>query len=434
VASRTVIVGASLAGLRIAETLRQEGFGGPITLLGAEPDAPYDRPPLSKGLLAGTVQPSEIDLRSPSQLRELGVEFVRGVAATGLDLAAATLDTTAGPLSYDRLAIATGSAPRELARKICPPGVRGVYYLRTRVDALALRRALGVPGVRLVVIGAGVIGAEVAATARGLGASVDVVEPLLAPLVRVVGAVAGGALGEIHRARGVRLHLGQGVAQVLAGRDEGHVVVEGVELSDGRVLPADAVLVAIGAAPVTGWLEGSGLEVHDGLCCDTTLAAAERVVAAGDVVRFWSERAGRSMRLEHWTNAAEQGTYAGRRLLAGWDGWRRERNCRSEAGPGSDPSPAAPLTYDPIPYVWSDQYDLRLQIVGFPSEHDEFVVVDGDLAAGRGVGLYGREGHLVAVLGIGRARLVMDYRRLLDRRASLAEAIEHRQAGPGTSS
>ena len=300
-----VVVGGSLAGLRAIETLRNEGFEGRVTLIGAETRQPYDRPPLSKKVLAGEWEPERIALRRDGDLGSLDVDARLGRTATGLDVDERVVTVDDGErVPYDGLVIATGATVRRLPDQ---PELDGVYMLRTLDDCLALRAALTAGSPRVVVVGAGFIGAEVAATARGLGCEVTVLEALPVPLARALGPRMGLACAELHGDHGVELRLGVGVAAI-----EGTARVEQVRLTDGSVVPADVVVVGIGVAPATGWLEGSGLELRDGVVCDATLAAGPPgVYAAGDVCRWPNALFDEEMRVEHWTNAAEQGAARG---------------------------------------------------------------------------------------------------------------------------
>jgi len=394
-----VTVGGGLAGLRACEALRQRGFEGRLLLVGSESHRPYDRPPLSKQLLSGSWDPDRCALRTSPPLDELEIELHLGSTAARLDLATRSVWLTDGrALGFDGLVIATGAVPRQL------PGVTGranVWTLRNLEDAISLRAVISQPGARLAVAGGGFIGLEVAATARSLGADVVVVEPLSVPLERAVGPLVGAVCEALHRDHGVDLRLGTTIAGVEAGAQPG----SGVRclLSDGKSLEADALLVAIGAQPATAWLEGSGLEVgRDGLDCDSSLTAAPGVVAAGDLARWPHPLTGEPLRIEHRTNAAEQGEHAALSLLA-----------------GAGPRPA----FAPVPYVWSDQYDSKIQVIGTPRAGDEAVVVDGSFAELRFVVAYGREGRLTGALGFSRPRALMAYRGLLERGSSFEEAL-----------
>jgi NADPH-dependent 2,4-dienoyl-CoA reductase/sulfur reductase-like enzyme len=407
-----VVVGASLAGLRAVETLRTDGFEGGITVIGAEPHLPYDRPPLSKKLLAGEWEPERITLRKPDDLDSLSVTWRLGERAVGLDPAERLVHLADGTVEhYDGLVIATGASPRRLAGWPEPGSVRGLHELRTLDDALRLRAELA-EGRRVVVIGAGFIGLEVAATARQAGCEVTVLEGLPRPLVRALGPDMGAAVAAVHERHGVQVRCGVRVEGLDV--DEADTVT-GVR-TDGGAVAADVVVVGIGVALNTGWLDGvEGIELRDGVVCDATLAAGPAgVFAAGDLVRwpnlaFGDPERGEEMRVEHWTNAAEQGAAAARNLLA----WGRGE-------------PGTP--YSAIPFFWSDQFEARIQFVGRADGDDEVHVVAGDPDAGSFVALYGRGGALRGALGVSMPRLVMPYRALLARRATWDEALAHAAA------
>ncbi|MFD5257374.1 NAD(P)/FAD-dependent oxidoreductase [Streptomyces bobili] len=392
---RLVVVGASLAGLRAVEAARKDGFDGRITLVGAEPHLPYDRPPLSKEFLdARGGQDTTPAFRTEEMLRvDLGVDLLLGTPATSLDTRARAVVVGGQSVGYDALVLATGATARQLPGT---QGLDGVHTLRTVDDALAIRRALDT-GARTVVIGAGFIGAETAAAARKRGLDVVVVEAQPTPLVRAVGETMGGALASLHLRHGTDLRCGVSVTAL-----EGEGRVERVRLSDGTALDADLVVVGAGAVPATDWLEGSGLTLDNGVVCDETLfTGAEGVYAAGDVARWHNPAFDRPMRLEHWTSAAEQGALAARNAL----------------------NPAAAKRYATVPYFWSDQYDTRIQFVGIP-EADEIDVVDGDIERDhRGVALYRAGDRLVGALAVNRPTEIMKYRGLITRGASWADAL-----------
>jgi NADPH-dependent 2,4-dienoyl-CoA reductase/sulfur reductase-like enzyme len=391
---RVLIVGASLAGLRAAEALRRHGFEGRLVAVGAEAHMPYDRPPLSKELLAGAWEPARCAL-ARDETEALEVEWRLGCAATGLDLAARRVELADGSrVDFDGLVIATGASPRSLPDQ---PELEGLFTLRSLDDALRLRAALDA-GPRVAVVGAGFIGAEVAATCRGRGLDVTLIEALPLPLERALGARIGSLVADLHRDHGVDLRLGVGVREV-----RGEKRVEGLELSDGSRVDAEVVVVGIGVRPATGWLEGSGIALDDGVLCDEACrASAPGVVAAGDVARWPNPRTGDVMRLEHWTNASEQADAAARTLLAGEGG-------------------APPFA--PVPFFWSDQYDRKIQFAGSVHASDAMRVVDGAIEERRFVALYERGGRLRGVLGVNRPRLVMKARRLLREDASFDEAL-----------
>jgi 3-phenylpropionate/trans-cinnamate dioxygenase ferredoxin reductase subunit len=394
------VVGASLAGLRAVETLRRDGFDGRLVLIGAEAMLPYDRPPLSKQLLAGEVGPDDIALRRASY-DDLELELRLGTRAVGLDLATSSVELDDGErLAYDGIVLATGSAPRVLPGT---PDLEGLFVLRTVDDALAIRASLDA-NPRVVVVGAGFIGSEVAATCRMRGLEVTVLEALPAPLVRGLGPVLGMVCGELHRDHGVDLRLGVGVAGF-----DGTTRVERVRLDDGTAIDADVVVVGVGVAPVTDWLESSGLQLDNGVVCDATLLAAPGVVSAGDITRWPNPLFdGELMRLEHWTNASEQGVAAARRLLHG--------------------DRPAPEPFAPVPFVWSDQYDRKIQSVGHFRGDDDMEVVHGTLDERRFVAVFGRAGRLVGALGFSMPAKLMQYRRMIEERASFDDALAHARA------
>jgi NADPH-dependent 2,4-dienoyl-CoA reductase/sulfur reductase-like enzyme len=391
--ARVVVVGGSLAGLRTLEALRRGGFGGRVTVLGAERELPYDRPALSKEVLAGKWDAARVALRKPESYAELDAEWRLGAAATGLDLAGRAVLAGGARVPFDALVIATGAAPRQLPGPLPP----GVHVLRTLADCLAIRDALD-GGARVAVVGAGFIGGEVAATARSRGLDVTLIEALPVPLERQLGAAMGAEVAALQRDCGVDVRLGVGVAGF-----EGTERVEAVRLADGSAVPADVVVVGVGVVPGTGWLAGSGLALEDGVVCDERCrASAPGVYAAGDVARWRNPRYGEAMRVEHWTHATEQADAVAASLLAG-DG------------------PCEPFA--PVPYFWSDQHGVKLQLAGRIRAGDEVRVVDGAVAERRFVALYGREGRLAAVLGWNRPRLVMQYRKLIRDGASFEDAL-----------
>jgi NADPH-dependent 2,4-dienoyl-CoA reductase/sulfur reductase-like enzyme len=384
-----VIVGASLAGLRAAGSLRHHGHDGPIVIVGDEPHMPYDRPPLSKQLLVGKVEPEAAALRVEDHV---DAEWVLGRPAAGLDLRDRTVVLEGGGrIGYDLLVLATGAHPRQLGT--LPPGP-GVHYLRTISDSLALRDDLRRSD-SAVIVGAGFIGLEVASSALQMGLSVTVLEALPVPLERVLGAQMGHAIAGWHRSHGVDLRLGAMVDSLVAdptGRPEG------VRLADGTVVPAEVVVVGIGVSPTTSWLEGSGVDLHDGVLCDERLRVLAsgrpipNVVAAGDVARWKHRVYGESVRQEHWTNASSQGEHAGQTLLLG-----------EEA-----------LPFCPVPYVWSDQHGAKLQFVGRALPEDEVALLEGSVEDARFVAAYGRAGRVVAALGARWPAKVMALQQLID--------------------
>jgi NADPH-dependent 2,4-dienoyl-CoA reductase/sulfur reductase-like enzyme len=391
--ARIAVVGGSLAGLRAVEALRRQGFGGRIDWIGAEPHEPYDRPPLSKQVLRGEWGPERIAL-ARGGLAALGAELHFGRRAVKLDAERRCVSLDDGAeIGFDGLVIATGSTPRRLLGQ---PDLEGVFVLRTIDDALAIRAALA-KSPRVVVVGGGFIGAEVAASCRESGLAVTMLEALGNPLEQALGPRIGALFAAIHRDHGVTLRTGVAVASI-----EGSGRVEHVRLADGNLIPADVVIVGIGVRPEVAWLEGSGVELLDGVVVDERCATGvPRVVAAGDVARFPSARYGESLRVEHWTHAVEQAEAAVASLLHG-----------AQAPP-----------YDPVPYVWSDQYDAKLAVAGRPRAGDDFVVVDGSVEDRKFVGLFARDGRLTGAVGLNRMRKLMDWRSALHDNLTLDEAI-----------
>jgi NADPH-dependent 2,4-dienoyl-CoA reductase/sulfur reductase-like enzyme len=377
-----VVVGAGAAGVAAAETLRQEGYGGKLTMLGDEPGLPYDRPPLSKQVLTGAWAAERTRLREAAHYAGLGIRLVHG-RARALDAGGRAVQLEDGlALPFDGLVIATGVRPRLLA---AGHNLAGVHVLRGHEDVAALRAAFAASR-RVVIVGAGFLGMEVAAAALGLGLDVTVLEPLAQPMIRQVGPVFGAAVAQVHRDQGVDLRTGTGVSELrgTAGR------VTGVTLTTGEVLPADCVLVAIGAVPATEWLRDSGLLLGDGVECDEFCRAAPGIYAAGDVASWVNPRYRRRMRVEHRMNATEQGAAAARNLLAG------------------DTAPFAPL-----PYFWTDQYKVKIQVHGDLPAGCEAEIVEGVPGDDRCVALFRKEGRLTAVLGWNAPARLPGYRKTL---------------------
>ncbi|HEY5154660.1 MAG TPA: FAD/NAD(P)-binding oxidoreductase [Acidimicrobiales bacterium] len=390
-----VVVGASLAGMNAARTLRRDGFDGSITVVDADANTPYDRPPLSKQVLAGEWEADRIVL--PAAREDLGLDYLLGRRAMGLDRIDRFVRLDGGDrIGYDGLVIATGAAARWLPGA---PMLEGVHVLRTLDDCLVLRGELDEQPERVVVIGAGFIGAEVASVCRSRGIAVTVVEATDAPLERVLGLEMGTVMAGLHRDHGVDLRLGVGV-DGLDGTDR----VERVRLSDGTAIEAAVVVVGIGVSPNTGWVEGAGLNVDDGIVTDETLAAAPGVVAAGDIARWPSTRYGELVRIEHWETAIQMGEAAARRLLA-------------------DHDETEPVPFDPLPWFWSDQYGAKIQLAGRAAAGDDVEVVIGSTDERRFVALYGRAGRVVGVLGMNRPRHVMQLRPLADEGVGWADGL-----------
>lgn len=392
VVGHAVVVGASLGGLRTAQSLRSVGFEGRITLVGDEIHAPYNRPPLSKQVLAGEWEPERTALTDDAGLAKLDMDLRLGQRATDLDLADRSIGLHGGErIGFDALVVATGASPRRLPDT---PAVDGIHLLRTLDDAIALGAALDGAS-RLVVVGAGFIGAEVAATARGRGLEVTLLEALPVPLSRGLGPVLGPAVAAIHGDHGVDLRCAAAVAGI-----EGEGRVERVLLSDGSTVEADLVVVGIGVAPNTEWLEGSGLELRDGVVCDELCQAvgAPGVWAVGDVARWHNPLFEEEMRVEHWTNAVDQARSVASNIAG------------------------VPVPYAPVPYVWSDQYGSKIQVLGRPGAADEVEVASGSLEERRFVALTHRDDRLTAVVGLDEPRMVMRFMRLLSAHSSSAEA------------
>lgn len=397
-----VIVGASLAGVRAAETLRTAGFDGSITMVGNETHMPYDRPPLSKNFLAGEWDADRVALRKPEAFDELRLEWKLGSAATALDTAANTITLANGEtVPYDGLIIATGGVVRRLPQQ---PHIAGVHVLRTLDDAEALRADIQ-EGSKVVVIGAGFIGLEAAATATKRGATVTVLEGLPAPLIRALGAEMGEAIGAVHARNGVTIRCGVQVASI-----NGDTHVTGVSLGDGTVVEADVVIVGIGVAPATQWCESSSLQIRDGIVCDANLnAGPKNVFAAGDVLRWPNALFADiepDMRVEHWTNAAEQGAHAAKNLLATLNN-----------------EPLQP--YEAVPFFWSDQFDARIQFLGRVSADARVDVVAGSVADGKWCAIYSVNNRLTGVLGISMPKLVMPSRAMLSTHTTRDDALKH---------
>ena len=385
----TLIVGASVAGVRTAQALRMMGYADAITLLGEEPHLPYDKPPLSKEMLDDDGAP--VPLLTEAELAGLGLDLRLGTRATGLDTARRQVCTEAGELlDYGDLVIATGVNAREL------PGstqLEGVHTLRTHDDATAVRAAMAAAR-HLVVIGGGFIGSEVAAAARRRGLTVEIVEPQQIPMAHLFGPEVAVELAQLHQLNGVVVHAGVGVADLLGGD---HVI--GVRLTDGRTLDTDLVVVGIGAVPATDWLAGSGLPIEDGVLCDEQLrvVGVEHVFAAGDVARWPSSFADAPVRIEHWTNANEHGALVAAAIMG-------------QEAPRAQP-----------PYVWSDQYGHRIQIAGTPRAGQPAVMA-GSVADGTLVALFADgEQRTVGAVVLDDARTFMRARRAVGARTPVGQ-------------
>lgn len=389
-----VVVGASAAGLSTAEALRRGGYQNKLTVIGAETHLPYDRPPLSKQFLTGDWDADKLMLRSPDHFSDLEVESRLGVPAAALDTKENRLVLADGAeVGYDRLVVATGVSARILPDT---DHLQGVHYLRTLDDAVALRDEIG-PGQRVIIVGAGFLGTEVAAVAVSAGADVTLLCKSAAPLDAVIGTDIGCQLADLHTSRGVKVKTGAAVAHVLdyGGR------AGGVALASGEVVLSDVVVVAIGSVPAVDWLHGSGLNLADGVVCAPDSAAAPGIYAVGDVSRWHNHLFDVSMRLEHRTNAVEQGIHVAEQIVSGtrWD-------------------------YTPVPYFWSDQYDVKLQSYGVLRDHDEVLITEGCVQEGKFVALFRRQGRLSGVLAARSVKSLRKWRELICDGISWKEALD----------
>lgn len=385
---RIVVVGASLAGGRAAETLRADGFDGEIVLIGDEPHRPYERPPLSKEILRGDWPDDKAFLRPDDYYAEVGIELLLGARATAIDTAAKTVALAEGStVPYDALLIATGGRPRALP----VPGsdLDGVLTLRTIGDAHAIRDRL-TAGARVAVVGAGFIGCEVAASARALGCDVTIVEVFSTVLERALGAEVGRAVEALHRDNGVRM-----LFEVGAERFEGDGRVERIALADGRAVDADVVVVGVGMVPNDELARAAGIACEDGVVVDERCrTSAEGVYAAGDVANHPNPIVGERIRIEHWQNAQNQGAAAARAILG-----------------GTEP-------FAEVPWFWSDQYDATIQMFGHPAGWDR-IVFRGDVGARAFAAYYLRDGRLLASASIGRTKDARAVKPLIERGAAV---------------
>lgn len=398
---RLLIVGGSLAGAKAAHGARAAGFEGALTVVGDEPTMPYDRPPLSKELARGEVEAADCLL----DVDGLDADWRLGEAAVALDLAGREVELESGDrIDFDALVIATGSR----ARPWPGPGgdLPGVFTLRGVAEGERLAAALR-GARRLAVIGAGFLGCEVASAARSLGLEVCLLDVAERPM-RPLGELLGEHCAALHRASGVELRLGVGVEGLL-----GETRVEGVRLGDGTAVEADLVLVALGSEPNTGWLADSGLSMHDGgVLCDPHLAAVGSggVWCAGDICAWPHPVSARSaVRVEHWTNAAEQGALAGRNAVA---------------------PPEERRAFESLPSFWSDQCGTRFQAVGFPSEATRVRLVERSEEGDRMVAVGSHEGRVVAAMAVGGARRLPWYRRQILARAGVDDLLRELATDP----
>ena len=387
-AGGVVVVGAAAAGIATVEALRRKGYAGPIRLVGAEQHLPYDRPPLSKTLLDGDPALDHLALRTADELGTLDISMHLGVRATSVDAGARRVRLSDGDeLAYEHLVVATGVKPRQLP---VAAGITGVHYLRTLDDARGLRDEL-VPDRRIVVVGGGLVGTEIASVAAEAGLHVHL-------LHRGDGLLDGAGIGGeveawlrgLHTARAVDVRTGP-AAQV-TGVEQQHNALTGVVLADGTRIAADLLLVAIGAEPCVDWLRSvDGLDLTDGVRCDAYLRAAPGISAVGDVCSWSDPRTGKVVRIEHRTNATEQGVYVADMIVNG---------------------PTAPFTT--VPYFWTEQCGTTLHAYGSLRGHDEARVVHGAFEEGRFVVAYLRDNRLVGVLGVRSAKVLRRWRASLE--------------------
>jgi 3-phenylpropionate/trans-cinnamate dioxygenase ferredoxin reductase subunit len=382
-----VIVGGSLAGISTAQALRRNGFDAPITVVGDELHPPYDRPPLSKQVLSANWTPAQVELVAPPALDALGTTLLTGRTAVGLDVERGVVQLHDGAeLAYGDLVIATGLRARPL---FAGPLPRGAHVLRSLDDATALRDGLRRGPGHIVIIGAGFIGLEVGATVHALGLCATLIEPASRPLARVLPAEIGRYFTQLHVRHGNEFRFSTGVDALVTTETN---QVCGVTLEDASTIPADLVVIAIGAAPCTDWLAGSAIACQDGVLVDAHGSARPNVYAVGDVARWFAPGPGRSVRLEHRTHAIQQAAVVAHNLVAG---------------------PDAQRDYDPFPYVWSDQFGSRLQIYGWPGPADEVHV------------LYDRHDSYLATTSVaGRLRSVVGVNAAADMRRLLAPVRE----------
>ncbi|MCZ8378930.1 FAD/NAD(P)-binding oxidoreductase [Mycobacterium sp. CPCC 205372] len=383
-----VIVGGGLAAARTAEQLRRSQFSGAVTIVSDEDHLPYDRPPLSKEVLRS--ETDDVTLKPAEFYDENDITMLLGAGAKSVDTAARTLTLSDGrEIGYDELVIATGLVPKRIPSF---PDLAGIHVLRNFNESLALRREAG-SARRAVVVGAGFIGCEVAASLRSMGVEVTLVEPQPAPLANVLGQQIGELVARVHRAEGVDVRCGVGVSEVV-GTDK----VEKVVLADGAEVEADLVVVGIGSTPAVGWLEGSGIALDNGVVCDAQgRSSAPNVWAIGDVAS-WRDTVGQQVRVEHWSNVADQARVLVPAML------------------GQD----VPQVVS-VPYFWSDQYDVKIQCLGEPEADDIVHVVEDD--GRKFLAFYERDGVVAGVVGGGMPGKVMKTRAKIANGAPIADVL-----------
>ncbi|TLP71212.1 NAD(P)/FAD-dependent oxidoreductase [Nesterenkonia sphaerica] len=390
--SGTVIVGASVAGVRTAQALRSQGYSGAITIVDAEEEWPYDKPALSKSFLSGQSHRDSLELISKTEAASLEIELLLGTRAIGLDVAEKLLEVDrCVPIAYDSLVIATGGRARP-----SPWGQpEGVHVLRTLDDARKLHNDLS-PGAHLAVVGAGFIGAEVASTARAANVEVTLIDPLPYPMSRVMTPEVGDWFSRLHEAHGVTTRFGVGVESIDGGRGN-----FALKLTDGTEVRSDSVLVGIGSMPNDEWLTDSGLLIDNGVLCDEFCRAiqTEGIYVAGDAARLMDQQTGPSVRLEHWTNAVEQAKTVAHNIV----------------------NPGDAQIHQSVEYVWSDQYDWRIQVAGRPS-HDLDQVTHGDpFVQGRAAAIFVKGGALRGAVVVNWPRVLIEARKAIARKWTAQE-------------
>ncbi|MGH9056087.1 MAG: NAD(P)/FAD-dependent oxidoreductase [Acidimicrobiales bacterium] len=378
-----VVVGASVAGVRACRALRSEGFAGRVVLVGDEDELPYDKPPLSKQYLAGSFDRDRLTLIDEAQAARAGIDMRLGTAAADLDVACRRVVLSDGSvLGYEACVIATGAT----ARPSPWAASSGVHLLRSRTDSHSLRSVL-TPGANVAVVGCGFIGAEVASTATALGCRVTAVDPLAVPIAAIVGEEVGGLLSAAHERHRVSTRFGVGVSSL-----DGEAGSLDLTLTDGTHLRADVAVVGIGAQPNVGWLASSGLLLEDGVVCDEYCSPAPGVYAAGDVARWLHRRHGSRVRVEHWTNAVEQAACVAHNIV----------------------HPEDLRAYEPVEYLWSDQYDLKIQVVGHPEQGTARRVVGSTSAPARFAALFAdSRGRLQGAVTVNWPWALVESRRLV---------------------
>jgi 3-phenylpropionate/trans-cinnamate dioxygenase ferredoxin reductase component len=372
--TRFVIVGGGLAGAKAAEALRADGFDGEVVLFGSEPERPYERPPLSKGYLLGKEDREKAFVHSAGWYDEHDVDLRSGVTVAMIDPAAHLVTFDGGTIAYDKLLLATGASARRI--DIPGAGLGNVLYLRTLPESEALRAAF-TPEARVVIIGSGWIGLEAAAAARTAGSSVTVIEPQPGALYGAIGPELGGKFADLHRSHGVEFHFGESAAEFLAA-GPGSGQVGSVVTSGGTELPADVVVIGIGAAPNDGLAKSAGLEVNNGVVTDSALRTSDPdIFAAGDVANSYLPLLGRHLRMDHWSNALNGGKAVALSMLG------------------------KQVEYNRVPYFYSDQYDLGMECAGLPSPgtYDQ-VVYRGDADALEFIAFWLKDGRLVAGMNV----------------------------------